>query len=365
MTAADPNPEYWQEYGQFQKVKHDLIKGYLSGWFPKLGTWAGRVLYVDTHAGRGRHSSGETGSPLVALDTLLHHSYCDKLLEKSEVGFFFIEQDPTNLKALNDELDEIGNLPDRVHVEISEGNAYDVLSSVVQSLRESRTPMAPAFIFVDPYGFKVPGDLLQQLMGAGRVELFINVRWRELNMAITQQRDSRHGLAATLDVVFAGDDWRRIEGDTPHERMHQAVELLARKIGARWATYIRMTSGGAATRYLLLHLTNHDEGRDLMKECMWKVAPDGGFEVLQRDDPRQPFLITPSPNLEPLREWLLERLERRPHTREELARELRPTPWPPSHLRKLAGQLRRERRVDFDAASGTYSLPSNRRLFSF
>ncbi len=57
MTAADPKPEYWREYGQFQKVKHDLIKWYLSGWFPKLGTWAGRVLYVDTHAGRGRHSS--------------------------------------------------------------------------------------------------------------------------------------------------------------------------------------------------------------------------------------------------------------------------------------------------------------------
>lgn len=48
MTVADTSPEYWQEYGQFQQVKHDLIKRYLGGWFPKLGTWAGRVLYVDT-----------------------------------------------------------------------------------------------------------------------------------------------------------------------------------------------------------------------------------------------------------------------------------------------------------------------------
>ena len=59
MMTADPSPEYWREYGPFQHAKHCLIKHYLDGWFPKLGTWAGRVLYIDTHAGRGRYSSGE------------------------------------------------------------------------------------------------------------------------------------------------------------------------------------------------------------------------------------------------------------------------------------------------------------------
>lgn len=171
-------------------------------------------------------------------------------------------------------------------------------------------------------------------------------------------------MAATLDAIFGGEDWRRIEGDTAEERMHQAVELLASRLGARWHTHIRMTSGGTATRYLLLHLTNHDDGRDLMKECMWKVAPDGDFEVLQHDDPRQPFLITPSPNLEPLQEWLLEHLERQPHTKEELDRELRHTPWLSSHLNKLARRLRKEGQLDFDTVSGLYSLPPNRRLFA-
>ena len=87
MNSADPQPDYWTQYGAFQQVKHDLIRHYLNGWFPKLATWAGRVLYVDTHAGRGRHRSGELGSPLVALKTLLDHSYRDKLLQKSEVRF--------------------------------------------------------------------------------------------------------------------------------------------------------------------------------------------------------------------------------------------------------------------------------------
>ena len=52
---TDPNPAYWDDYTSFQQVKHDLIRCYLNGWYPKLGFWAGRVLYVDTHAGRGKY----------------------------------------------------------------------------------------------------------------------------------------------------------------------------------------------------------------------------------------------------------------------------------------------------------------------
>lgn len=103
--------------------------------------------------------------------------------------FFFIERDRDNLNALKNELARIGNLPAGVHVHTSEGDAYDVLANIVERLRESGDTMAPAFIFVDPYGFKVPGDLLGRLLGARHVELFINVIWRELDMAIRQRRD--------------------------------------------------------------------------------------------------------------------------------------------------------------------------------
>jgi len=41
---SDPNPAYREQYGPFQQVKHELIRCYLNGWYPKLGTWARRVL---------------------------------------------------------------------------------------------------------------------------------------------------------------------------------------------------------------------------------------------------------------------------------------------------------------------------------
>ena len=149
---SDPNPAYWEQYGPFQHVKHELIRCYLNGWYPKLGLWARRVLYVDTHAGRGRYESGDPGSPVLALQTLLRHSHRDKLLDASEFNFLFIERDPANLAALEAELSQLKPFPARVNV----------------------------------------------------------------------------------------------------------------------------VTGGQATRYVLLHLTNSDDGRDLMKECAWSVSPAGG-----------------------------------------------------------------------------------------
>ena len=357
---SDPNPGYWQECGPFQNVKHDLIRCYLGGWFAKLGTWAQRVIYVDTHAGRGRYVSGQLGSPLVALTTFLNHSSRDRLLAKSEFLFLFIEQDAANLEELRHELAAFGPLPAGVHVTSTVGNAFDKLSELLGRLRRDRAKMAPAFIFVDPYGFKIPGGLLRELMAAGRVELFINVIWRELDMAVAHRPDPGTAMADTLDAIFDGDDWRReIDGVDVETRMDQAVALLGRKIGARWWTYIRMISGGSATRYLLLHLTNHDKGRDLMKDCMWNVCPDGGFYVLRSEDPKQPRLIEPEPDLAALRGWVLERLRRRARRWSDLEDELRPEIWRAPHLSQVMRKLRDDQVIVPQEYEGKFSRKAN------
>ena len=86
---TDPAPDYWKEYNNLQRIKHEIIRTYLGGWFPKLARWSGKILYVDTHAGRGKHVTGHWGSPLVALRTLLEHSNRDLILRHSEVKFIF------------------------------------------------------------------------------------------------------------------------------------------------------------------------------------------------------------------------------------------------------------------------------------
>lgn len=355
---ADDHEQYWADYSNLQHVKHDLIRRYLGGWFAKLGTWAGRVLYVDTHAGRGMHLNGELGSPLVALNTLLDHRYRAALLAKSEFRFAFIERDAENCAALKVELAKL-KLPDRVHVDALNRDSYQTLDDLVTAAERDKARLAPAFIFVDPFGFKVPGKLLRRLFKAGRTELFINVIWRELDLAIGHARKGHDGFIKTLTDIFDGDGWKQIVSENFDERADLATNAFAEMVGAKWPTYIRMLGDNQATRYLLLHLSDHDQGRDLMKDCIWAVCPDGGFYARKTTDLTQQVLIEPEPDLTPLRGWLLEQLKAGPRRWSALEEALRPELWRMPQLNKVIRACRKEEIIEGSDYEGKFTRSSD------
>lgn len=140
-----------------------------------------------------------------------------------------------------------------------------------------------------------PNDLFAQWMGS------------ENEARLQRRAGHKPRLEETLNRVFGGEGWRKIDAEDADSRADQCAKLFQEITGARWGTYIRMMKDGRI-RYFLLHLTNHDEGRDLMKECMWQVCPQGGFCASKADDPRQSVLVQSEPELTPLRRWVRERL---------------------------------------------------------
>lgn len=361
MNTADTNPEYWREYSNLQHVKHALIREYLNGWFPKMTLGPGgcsRLLYIDTHAGRGKHLNGQLGSPLVALTTLLNHQARARILQKTEVRFFFIERDEQNVAALNKDL--AGHtLPQHVFAKAEHGDSFKIIEDVIATFETDGKKLAPGFFFVDPYGFKLPGNLLRKLLGYPKVELFVNVIWRELDMAIQQSRGSNEsGLAETLNSVFDGDRWKKICAHDADARAEQCADLFREMTGARWGTHIRMLDNGRI-RYFLLHLTNHDAGRDLMKECMWKACPDGGYYASKSDSPRQQLLIQPEPNLKPLHDWVSERLAVSPRRWQDLTEELREELWLPKHLNAVIREMRKQDEIEADGFTGKFAQTNN------
>ncbi|MXY53878.1 MAG: three-Cys-motif partner protein TcmP [Gammaproteobacteria bacterium] len=72
--------------------KHLLLRSYLDGWFPILGSFNRRLLFVDGFAGPGEYAGGEAGSPLVALESVRRHRQ-EGNLQGLEVVFLFIESD--------------------------------------------------------------------------------------------------------------------------------------------------------------------------------------------------------------------------------------------------------------------------------
>ena len=134
-------------------------------------------------------------------------------------------------------------------------------------------------------------------------------------------------------------------------------------IGSKWVTYIRMLGKNNKTRYMLMHLTNHDAGRDLMKDCIWKVCPDGGFYARQTDDFRQEILVQPNPNLTPLRELVISALNEKPQRWSTLSVKVRETMWRIQHLNGVIRSLRKEGIIDGRKYDGRFVPINNPEIY--
>ena len=62
---------------QHTRAKHEILRRYLGAWFPILagGGFNPRLVFLDGFAGPGVYSSGEPGSPLIAIETLVDHPH--------------------------------------------------------------------------------------------------------------------------------------------------------------------------------------------------------------------------------------------------------------------------------------------------
>jgi three-Cys-motif partner protein len=275
--------------------------------------------------------------------------------------YFFIERDQQNVAALNQEL-VAHTLPQNIFAKAAHGDCFEIIEGAISTFEKDGKQLPPGFFFVDPYGFKLPGNLLRKLMDYPKVELFVNVIWRELDMAIQQARGvGKLGMAATLTSVFDGDGWKKICAEDADERAEQCADLFREITKARWGTHIRMLDNGRI-RYFLLHLTNHDAGRDLMKECIWKACPDGGYYASKSDNPRQQLLIQLEPDLRPLRCWVTERLTAGPKRWQELTEELRKELWLGKHLNEVILSMRKCGEIVADGFTGKFAQKNNPRL---
>ena len=150
--------------------------------------------------------------------------------------------------------------------------------------------------------------------------------------------------------MFGSNIWRTsILGATANERVEEAIRVLGIGIKARWTTpVVRMVTGRTATRYLLVHFTNSDDGRDLMKSCQWSLFPDGDFRVRSTSDPWQPLLFELEANMAPVREWALAKLKERPTRWSELHAAVRAEDWLETHVNEVVKQLKKEGRIAAD-----------------
>ena len=137
------------------EAKHAILRRYLAGWFPVMARFNKRLVFIDGFAGPGSYVDGEPGSPVIALKTLIEHAAFENM-SSTEFVFVFLEAEEDRHQHLAKSLEEyassIGGWPPNVRVTHRCVSFADGAEEILSSLEASGAKLAPALVFIDPFG---------------------------------------------------------------------------------------------------------------------------------------------------------------------------------------------------------------------
>jgi len=270
-------------------AKHEILRRYLGAWFRILGTYHGRIVYIDGFAGPGRYANGEPGSPLIALDVAPKQPNGNA----SEIVFWFIEERSDRHAHLEQELAKL-SLPAHFRVIANSGRFHEKCGSVLESITTAGQQLAPTFAFIDPFGFSgIPFTLIERLLRQERCEAFITFMVDAINRFLDHPEDT---VVRHIAEAFGGDDAIAVAKGSG-DRVAKLRELYQGKLAtvAKYVRYFEMRDRNNRPQYYLFFASNNALGHLKMKEAMWKVDPDGDFRFSDATNPNQLVLFEADP----------------------------------------------------------------------
>lgn len=313
------------------EAKHAILRKYLDAWLPIITRWNGRVLYIDGFAGPGEYIDGELGSPIIAINAVLKH----KAPINSEIRMFFIEKDKERCKLLKQKVNSL-KIPSNIETKCICARFDETLTKVLDYLEEQKKRLAPAFVFIDPFGFKIPFSLIKRIIENERCEALITFMYEEINRFIKDQR-----LWNTLKEIFGTDEWKKVISEKNPRKREEFLrtiyrEQLEREAGIKFALSFKMVNKLNKTDYFLFFATNHITGLKKMKEAMWKVDKSGLFQFSDATyNPSQPMLFELGPDYSLLKKMILKEFKDKSASVSEIENFiLTQTPFRETHYKK-------------------------------
>jgi three-Cys-motif partner protein len=255
-------------------AKHEILGRYLNAWFPIMGRWNGRIIYIDGFAGPGKYKNGEPGSPIIALERAQNH----KNPLWKEIVFLFIEIDEERCSLLKTLVESTTQWSPKFSINIENAAFGDVVPPILDAIDVGGGRLAPTFAFVDPFGWKgVPFKLLSRILGYRRCEVLITFMFEEISRFLSNQDQW-----ANFTSCYGNEGWRGALGLSKGDRERFLVDGYCenlRTMGkARYVLIFRMINIGNKTDYYMVFATNDILGLDRMKGSMWKLDPSGNFQ---------------------------------------------------------------------------------------
>ena len=267
-----PNTTTWR-CGAHTVGKHLVLRHYLERWLPIVGSRNSKILIVDGFAGPGIYKGGEDGSPVIAMTTLVDHSASIS----ANVVFLFIEAKKARCEHLNGIVDGWRpRLPDRTEAHVIEGDFSSFLSDQLDTLEEGNTIMAPAFVMIDPFGIKGSEmAMIRRILEHPKCEVFSTFMWRFIRRFLERPEFDR-----ALTAFFGTTEWKAcldLEGADRRAYLLNLYRQRLKQAGAKYVLNFNLRDRRGHV-YSIFFATRHLLGSDKMKEAVWKVMPDGGYD---------------------------------------------------------------------------------------
>ena len=240
-----------------------------------MGTWNGRILFVDGFAGPGEYQGGEPGSPIIALRAYKGHRALGKIT--AEVVFHFIEADEKRAIHLARLVEKLKpELPEKCKVSVIPGTFDENMTCTLEYLETQKKRMAPAFVMVDPFGVKgTPMSVIRGILQNPRCEVYISFMYEAINRWKNAPEFEEH-----LNALFGCTQWRggRDIGDANERKtfIYDLYEKQLRDAGAKQVIRFELYEANRLV-YAIFFATQDVTGSDRMKAAIWKADPTGNF----------------------------------------------------------------------------------------
>jgi three-Cys-motif partner protein len=286
--AKNRNERQFDEYRDWQWIKHLILGEYSWLWAEIVGKWSKEIIVVDTCAGKGSYTDPDTGqeiskgSPVIfsrlAKDYTMRHG------PGRSMRVICCEKNRKNYASLVEAVK-----PFEPHVKTLPRGFEIHVPQIAAELGD-----VPALILLDPIGVAtIPADTWKPLLDrTGKTDLFVVLHFAGLHRVGGFLLDDGRpnpsikqavGAVRNMDRVFGGNaDWRQVALDPAlrgeehrEERERRYVELFFEQVIGKRHKYkcfceVRATYSGPI-RYWLIHASDDKKPYTLMNDEIVKV----------------------------------------------------------------------------------------------
>lgn len=248
------------KYKEQTKAKHKVFNDYIDKWIKIVGAY-NKLNYIDGFGGIGAYIDKDNkiyyGSPVLVAKTV--QNITSKLQRR--VNILIIDEDKDNL-------DNIKKIFKYEKIDINPVFISNDFDKTINDVLNDVKNLAPTFVFVDPFGFKIQNKTIERIMQTDKSEVLLNFMFTRVNQFL-----SSPNLVDTCNDLFGCSGWQKCKSFQGPKREKCIIECLRKKFKefSKYVYYYRFEfPGKKKTFYYLFHLTNYYLGCSIMKSSFAK-----------------------------------------------------------------------------------------------